>query len=124
MAARKTILIIEPQPAEGLSVRKLVLETAYYNVLTGYSGKEGIELLQDFRKVDAVVVHEEMKPSGKVLVKKIKEIDPGMPVILITPNGSSSYKPADHGLSSHDPQALLEKLKEVVGEAKDPPQKL
>jgi response regulator RpfG family c-di-GMP phosphodiesterase len=124
MAARKTFLVIEPQPAEGLSVRKLVLETAFYNVLTGYSAKEGVQLLLDFPKVDAVVVHAEMKPSGEALVKKLKEIAPKLPVVLITPNGSSSYKPADHGVSSHDPQGLLEKLQEIVGPASEPPQKL
>lgn len=123
MSARKTFLVIEPQPSEGISVRKLLLETAFYNVLTGYSGHEGIALLQDFPNVDAVVVHGEIgNPVAKIVVQRLKELNPKLPVVLITPNGSSV--PADYRVSSHEPRALLDKLKEIVGPAAEPPEKI
>ena len=34
---RPTILIVEPEPNEALSARKLVVETAKFNVTTAYS---------------------------------------------------------------------------------------
>jgi CheY-like chemotaxis protein len=48
-------MIVEKEPAEGLSTHKLLIETAKHNVLTAYSGSEGLEMLQRFPDVDAIV---------------------------------------------------------------------
>ncbi len=40
MERRRCFLIAEPIPNEGISTRKLLLETAYYNVITAYSPEE------------------------------------------------------------------------------------
>jgi len=40
---RLSFLIIETEPSDGLSTRKLLLESAKHNVITAYSGKEGVE---------------------------------------------------------------------------------
>ena len=39
---RLSFLIIEAEPSDGLSTRKLLLESAKHNVITAYSGKEGV----------------------------------------------------------------------------------
>ena len=52
---RLTFMIVEAEPAEGLSTHKLLIETAKYNVLTAYSGGEGLEMLKRFPHVDAIV---------------------------------------------------------------------
>jgi response regulator RpfG family c-di-GMP phosphodiesterase len=123
VATRKTFLVIEPQPSEGISVRKLLLETAFYNVLTGYSGDEGIKLLGDFPNVDAAVVHSDIKnPAGATVVGRLKEMKPEMPLIFITPNGAGTKTAADAVVSSHEPRQLLSKLEEIVGPAKEPPE--
>src|SRR3954470_176535 len=42
---RPTLLVAETEPVSALSVRKLVLETAKFNVLTAHSQEEEIEIL-------------------------------------------------------------------------------
>ena len=124
MSARKTFLVIEPQPSEGISLRKLLLETAFYNVLTGYSGDEGIKLLADFPNVDATVVHSDIKnPPANTVMAKLKAMKPEMPLVYIAPNGSAAQAGADAVVSSHEPRQLLSKLEEMVGPAKDPSEK-
>src|SRR4051812_48605380 len=44
LMARPTLLVAEPEPEAALSVRKLVLETAKFNVLTAHSDEETVEL--------------------------------------------------------------------------------
>ena len=51
------ILMIEEEQPEGLSARKLVVETVKHNVLTAYNAEDGIDLLKRFPNVDAVLVH-------------------------------------------------------------------
>jgi len=111
---RATFLIIENENPEGLSSRKLVIETDKHNVLTAYSGKEGLQICDKF-PVDAVVIHAGIRdiPCGEV-VKKIKKKKPEMPVIVISPNVGQHCESADREIGSHDPQELLEVLKEIV----------
>jgi len=64
--ARPVFLVIEVEQPDGLSTRKLVLETAKYNVLTAHSGKEGIEIAET-HPVQALVLHHEINshdPQG------------------------------------------------------------
>lgn len=66
---RLVILMIEVEQPEGVSTRKLVLETARHNVITAYSTDTGLRLLRRFPNVDVVVVHTELDdfciPPGK-----------------------------------------------------------
>ncbi|MFL6299281.1 MAG: response regulator [Terriglobales bacterium] len=111
--ARATFLIIEPEQEEGLSSRKLLLETAKHNVLTAYSNKEGLEIFNK-HPVDAVVVHASIDdiPCGKMVERIKKERD--VPVILISPTGLDRCKPADVVLGSHKPEELLNELEEIT----------
>lgn len=64
------ILMIEEEQPEGLSARKLVVETVKHNVLTAYNAQDGIDLLRRFPAVDAVLVHaaqieEASEPAGR-----------------------------------------------------------
>lgn len=54
---RPIVLMAEIEPPEGLSARKLVLETGKFNVTTAYSVKEALETLVAFPRVDVVVLH-------------------------------------------------------------------
>jgi CheY-like chemotaxis protein len=117
--ARPTFLVIEPQPLEGISTRKLVLETALYNVLTAYSGGEGIELLDKFPDVDAVVVHMAIPDLACLeVIGAIKKRQPRLHVLALSPGINQECQGADRVLSSHDPQILLRELREIAG----PPQ--
>jgi DNA-binding response OmpR family regulator len=112
---RKTFLVIEVEPPEALSVRKLVIETAHHNVVTAYSGREGLELFNRFPAVDAVVVHSSIHDvSCAKVAKTVKRRNPKLPVIVLSPNQNYACAPADHVISSHDPQRLLEVLESLA----------
>src|SRR3954464_5234013 len=111
---RATFLVIEPEQEEGLSSRKLLLETAKHNVLTAYSNKEGLEIFSK-HQVDAVVVHASVDdiPCGK-MVERIKKERKDVPVIVISPTGLDQCKPADRVVGSHKPEDLLNELEAIT----------
>jgi hypothetical protein len=111
--SRATFLIVEVKPREGLSVRKLVIETALHNVITAYSAPEGIEIFHRFPAVDAVIVHAQLPDYGNVL-SAIKRARPEMPTVLVSPRAGAHHNQADHVLSSHTPQELLDLLEQIV----------
>jgi len=112
---RPTIIIAEPEPREALSVRKLVIETAKFNVITAYSADEATELLRVFPKVDGAVVSSELKDCEKV-TEAAKSIKGSMPVIVLSANAHQRCGNADHNLSSHEPQELLNLLRSLFGD--------
>jgi two-component SAPR family response regulator len=113
---RIVVLMIEVEQPEGLSARKLVLETAKHNVLTAYSAKQGIELLRRFPDVDATVVHREVRDLPvKDVVAQIKAINPKMPVVLLSPFKEAVPEGADYVISSHEPQLILMLFESVFG---------
>ena len=113
---RIVVLMIEVEQPEGLSARKLVLETAKHNVLTAYNGEQGIELLHRFPNVDATVVHRELRDMPvQEVIAHIKRINPGMPVILLSPFKEADPEGADYVISSHEPQLILTLFESVFG---------
>jgi hypothetical protein len=110
---RLVILMIEVEQPEGISARKLLLETARHNVITAYGGSVGLALLRRFPKVDLAVVHTELADSSfERTVDSLKAMNSSLPVIGITPVLNRHTSGADHMISSHDPQALLTLLAE------------
>lgn len=108
-----TVLMIEVEPAEGISSRKLVLETAKHNVLTAYSAADGIALMQRFPAVDAVVVHAMIgNDSFRSVVEQIRKVREDVPIILISPSGSDHCPTCAAVISSHEPRLLLDILEQ------------
>ncbi|HLK33901.1 MAG TPA: hypothetical protein VKT29_12475 [Terriglobales bacterium] len=114
--ARPTVLMAEPEPEQALSARKLVLETAKFNVITAHSAAEAMELCQQFPKVSALVVHGSLPGDCVQLVKKFKGGDPSREAILLAPSVTSSCDGVDHRVSSHNPEELLGLLRELFGD--------
>jgi len=104
--------MIEEEQAEGLSARKLVVETVKHNVLTAYNPATGLDLLRRFPKVDAVFVHGHLLPMRPNLLSEIKALAPGKPIILASPDASQHSPDATWVVDSHKPQALLTVLAE------------
>jgi hypothetical protein len=105
--------MIEVEQPEGVSTRKLVLETARHNVITAYHSAAGIELLRRFPNVDVIVVHTEMENAiFENTICELKKIRDNIPVIGIGPQVDRDKDGADYLISSHDPQALLRLLAE------------
>jgi response regulator RpfG family c-di-GMP phosphodiesterase len=110
---RLVVLMIEVEQPEGVSSRKLILETARHNVITAYGGSVGLELLRRFPNVDAAVVHTELADSSfEEIVRELKKIRPDLPVIGISPAADRQAQGADYVLSSFDPEGLLKLLAE------------
>ncbi len=103
------VLMIEHEQPEGLSARKLVVETAKHNVLTAYSSEEGLRLLDRFPNVDAVLVHGLLANCEAIIAEVLKR-NQKMPVIVAAPNEYREYAGARHVVSSHMPSKLLDLL--------------
>ncbi len=108
------ILMIEQEQPEGLSARKLVVETARHNVLTAYNAEVGMELLRRFPKVDVVLVHALIR-GREDLIADIRRVVPEMPIIVASPRGDDSFERVNHVVPSHEPGALLQLLANVFG---------
>ena len=108
------LLMIENEHPEGISARKLVVETAKHNVLTAYNHADGIELLQRFPKVDAVLVHALVGNRDR-LIADVLALVPEVPIIVTSPVDDVSYRGATYVLPSHEPGALLALLAKAFG---------
>lgn len=108
---RVIVLMIEVEQPEGLSARKLVLETSKHNVITAYSGQAGVELFKRFPTVDAVVVHVDVSDQPfENVVQEIRKIRPDVPIIALSPIGATTLESVDYVIPSHEPQAILKVL--------------
>jgi len=116
--ARPTLLIVEPEPNEALSVRKLVLETAKFNVVTAHSSGEGLELLKKFPNVDGIVLLAEMNGCENI-VNAAKTLSPSLPVILLSANPNSQCGIVEYYLSSHAPEQLVKLLRSMFGDPRE-----
>lgn len=116
MPTRPTLLVAEPEPQQALSVRKLVLETGKFNVLTAHSTREAIDLFQCFPNVSAAVLVGEGKIDCDDVGAKIKGATHKVPIIYLHGSVGGRCTHADHDLSSHEPEALLELCRSLFGD--------
>ena len=107
--------MVEPEPNEALSVRKLVVETAKFNVTTAYSTSEAKELLRKFPRFDGVVMIADMSGCEDV-IREAKSLNPSMPVVLLSANLSTRCNGPDYHISSHEPEALVDLLRSLFGD--------
>ena len=109
-------MIIESERVDGLSTRKLLLESAKHNVLTAYSGKEGVEMYKRFPNVDAVCIEAELPDlKSSTVAESIRKVNPKARILGLSPRLAALCKWADKTIDSHDPSALLEVLEEIGG---------
>lgn len=114
---RPCFLVIDREFPGSISTRKLVIETAKFNVLTAYSGKEALEIFRRFPAVNGVVLDGGLDdlPCND-LAKEIKALHPQIPIILIAAPGMVECPDADYILESFEPGKLLGILKELKPE--------
>ena len=115
---RPCFLVIDREFPGSISTRKLVIETAKFNVLTAYSGKEAIEMVTKFPAVSGVVLDGGIEDvSSAEVAHQIKLLQPGLPVIVIAVPGFTGCPDADYQLESFDPAKLLEILRRLKPDA-------
>ena len=104
------VLMLESEQPEGLSARKLIIETAKHNVLTAYNVETGLNLLARFPNVDVVFVHEELLRQKRDLLAQVRAHCNDIPVILGSPFGNVSHPEVDYVVDSYRPHDLLQLL--------------
>jgi CheY-like chemotaxis protein len=113
---RLSFLIIESERQDGLSTRKLLLESAKHNVITAYTGKEGVEMYKRFPNVDAICIEAELKDlKGANVASAIRKIKPKIRIVGLSPRLAAQCEWADYTIDSHDPGALLKLLEKMGG---------
>lgn len=123
---RPALLVAEHEPDSALSTRKLVLETAKFNVVTAHSMPEAEEALRLLAPgLAGLVVTSTLGPENdcSTLAKSFKKTRPGAPVIYLSPTGFQQCKWADHQLSTYEPEKLLNLVRQLFGDPRlhEPP---
>jgi CheY-like chemotaxis protein len=115
---RPCFLVIDREFPGSISTRKLVIETAKFNVLTAYSGKEALEIFKKFPAVSGIVLDGGMDDvSCSDVALEAKQLQPKIPIIVIAAPGFSGCPEADYQIESFDPAKLLETLRRLKPEA-------
>ena len=115
---RPILLVLDPPDIEMISTRKLILESAKYNVLTATNVSEALEIAE-FAPINAIVLHEQAGTDLATLAHSLKRVRPSIPLWVVTPHpGALPW--ADKVLSSYDPLALVELVQKTLGTYHEP----
>ena len=108
---RPCFLVVDREFSANISTRKLVIETAKFNVITAYSGHEALETVKRFPAIDGVVLDTTLRDiKAPDLVHQIKQLQSGLPIVLIRSSNHEQCDEADYNLDYFDPASLLELL--------------
>ena len=115
---RPCFLVIDREFPGSISTRKLVIETAKFNVLTAYSGKEALEMIARFPAVHGVILDGGLEDiTCDEVAHQIKLLQPKLPVVVIAAPGFKGCREADYQLESFDPAKLLDTLRGLKPDA-------
>lgn len=123
MRPKKVILCVDDND-QVLSVRKFVLETRGYRVLTASSAERAVELYEG-EKIDLVIADLVMPHcNGNDLIHRLKEISSSVPAVLIS-GSMKQFEPSSRadaflpkGASS--PQELLDRVRVLLVRKRGP----
>jgi CheY-like chemotaxis protein len=114
------ILCIDDEPSV-LITRKLVLQSAGYEVVTAASGAEGLRVFS-LRRPDAVVLDFFMpEMNGAKVAGVMKSVDPSVPIVMLS--GSLEVPEEAQGViddfltKGASPPVLLHKLRSLLSAA-------
>ncbi len=111
---RPCFLVIDREFPGSISTRKLVIETAKFNVLTAYSAQEALDTLRHFPALAGAVVDADILGIPcETLINGLRAIKPALPVIVISGPADRDCANADYQVESFDPRRLLETLQKL-----------
>lgn len=85
--ARKIVLLVEAEQPEGLSARKIIVESLRHHVFLAHDSIEAFELMERIRP-DIVLVHSHIEgQSCKEIAAEIRLRFPHISVVALTPGG-------------------------------------
>jgi CheY-like chemotaxis protein len=104
--ARKIVLLVEAEQPEGLSARKLIVESLRHHVFLAHNSEEALSLLQRIQP-DVVLIHGliEGQPCREI-VMQIRRAYPKLTIVALTPGGIGLCGPAPV-IDSSRPQDLV-----------------
>ena len=113
----RTVLCVDDERI-GLRVRKIMLESRGYTVLTANSGDEGLKLF-DEHHVDVVVLDYYMPGlNGGEVASEMRRRRPGVPIVFLSAYFSlppQALELADAFITKGDPpDVLIEKLQRLL----------
>ena len=112
---RPCFLVIDREYSGSISTRKLVIETAKFNVVTAYSAAEAVDTLHAFPYLNGIVLDAGIRDMSCCdLIAKLKLIAPNLPIVVISAPGTHECPQADHMLESFEPAKLLVLLQSLV----------
>ena len=127
MKPKRTILCVDDNE-HSLSIRKVMLETRGYRVLTSANGRDALEI---FRKggIDLLLTDLMMpEVDGNELIRRAKEMSPFTPAILFS--GHSKFCTSDSCADlflpkgTHAPIELLERIRLMLVRKRGPKRSL
>ena len=123
MRPKKTILCVDDNE-QALSVRKFMLETRGYRVLTALSGQQALDIFQN-GGVD-LVLSDLIMPlmDGNELVHRMKALHPDVPMILMS-GSVKAHERASHAdafllKGACSPVEVLERIRIMVARKRGP----
>ncbi len=123
MRPKKTILCVDDNE-QSLSVRKFMLETRGYRVLTALTGQQALELFEK-GGIDLVLSDIIMpQMDGNELVHRMKTMQPDVPMILMS-GSVKAYERASHAdaflpKGACSPVEVLERIRVMVARKRGP----
>ena len=111
---RPCFIVVDREHSSSISTRKLVIETAKFNVITAYSAQEALETFALFPAVTGIILDAAVRdlPCTEV-VKRLKSAAPELIVVVVRGPGGTECDGADHYLGTFDPAGLLELLQKL-----------
>ena len=111
---RPCFLVVDKEHPASISTRKLVIESAKFNVITAYSGTEAVDALSKFPNVDGVVLDAGVRdiPCSE-LVQQLRQLKPNVMVTLIGNAEGYPCEGADHRIESFNPKQILAFLQQL-----------
>src|SRR4029079_6739703 len=78
-----TVLCIDDS-AEGLRIRKLLLEAKGYSAVLASGGEEGLRVAQE-QPVDLVILDYKMAPmDGEEVARRLRSTNPSIPIVMLS----------------------------------------
>ena len=126
MRPKKIILCVDDNE-QTLSIRKFLLETRGYRVLTATSGHEALEIVDAHAPGDlSLLISDLLMPQmdGVELIRRVREAQPGLPSLMVSctvtsfERGSGADVFLPKGACS--PVELLERVRVLVARKRGP----
>jgi CheY-like chemotaxis protein len=123
MKPKRTILCVDDNE-QSLSIRKVMLETRGYRVVTSHNGREALEIFRrggiDLLLTDLIMP----EVDGNELIRRAKELSPFTPAILFS--GHTKFCTAETAADiflpkgAHAPIELLERIRLMLVRKRGP----